>query len=216
MLRKVAQGVNIFEELDKYIASGDREVENHGSGINLHSSFLPNPRTITRYPNKPRQRGQRPPNRRHRHSFPFSNEAEKNFPSASETVQPPFQPVTTSTVTTTKVATVTTTTVGNHNHHHPFQYQGHHYYGARHHNRSYHYHPYQYTPSFDSIALFPTTQPYFQHQSSTFQESMTMAAYQDSNLPIGNNLFDAEVEAVEALLGIRAATENYPPQRVEL
>lgn len=45
---------------------------------------------------------------------------------------------------------------------------------------------------------------------------MTMAAYQDSNLPIGNNLFDAEVEAVEALLGIRAATENYPPQRVEL
>lgn len=204
MLRKVAQGVDIFEGLDEYIANSEREAENHG-----RSYALSNPRTIARYSNKPQRRGQRPPNRRQKHSFPLPNEAEKRF-------QPPFQPVTTSTVTTTKVATVTTTTVGNHYHHHPFQYQGYHYYGARHNNRSYHYHPYQYTPSFDSIALLPTTQPHFQHQSSAFQESMTTTAYQGSNLPLRTNLFDAEVEAVEALLGIRATTKIHHPQRVEL
>ena len=204
MLRKVAQGVDIYEGLDEYIANGEREAEKHG-----RSSALSNPGMIARYPNKPQRRGQLSPNRRHRHSFPLPNEAEKRF-------QPPFQPVTSATVTTTNVATITTATVGNHYHRPDFQYQGHHYFGARHRNRSYHYHPYQYTPSFDSIALFPTSQTHFQHQNSAFHESMTTTAYQGYNQPFGTDLFDAEVEAVEALLGIRTTSKICHPQRVEL
>jgi hypothetical protein len=45
---------------------------------------------------------------------------------------------------------------------------------------------------------------------------MTTTAYQGYNQPFGTDLFDAEVEAVEALLGIRTTSKICHPQRVEL
>lgn len=233
MLRKLDQGTDIFEELDRYENSvGKQEANNHGRDGNLGTSSLPLPVSINDrkaaacYPKKSRQRGEPSSNGPRRDSFPLSK--------ASVPVPPPFQPVTTTTVTTTMV--------GNHNHHHPFHHQVHHHYGAHHHNHNQHHHPYQFGPSFDAIAaavatsspIFPSTQPSFQHhQNSAFQPPMAPAARQGSSFPSeffarpemarsndeddisSTNLYDAEVDAITALLRIRKDSEN-DPSLVEL
>lgn len=193
---------------------------------NLRTSGTRKPRK-TRVPNKSQKLGTRPYDRQHEHTFRLSNDSRIR----SELVSAPshFQPVTTTTVTTTMV--------GNRNHPHPYHRQDRSScYGASHRNFNRHYyHPYQYTPSFDAIAaasaaatvaassaLFPLTQATFEHQHdiSPFQVPIVAKTDQISNLSQDFDsslqssqgrdveLVDAEVEAIEVLLNIRAASEN--------
>ena len=95
-----------------------------------------------------------------------------------------------------------------------------------HQNFNQHPHSYQYPPSFDTVAassaLFPMTQATFGHQTSAFQVPMIAKANKNSNPSweivstpktgkrVGTELLEAEADAIEALLYIRAASKNDP------
>ena len=225
-----------------------KEAQTHGREVSMHSSSFPHPLTIDDEklipterrpneacsPNLSHRDLQQSPRFRHRHSYPLSNEAKKDFQSVSVSASSPFHPLTTTTVTTAI--------------HHPFQYQGQHRYDV--HRQNYHrlYHPYHLTPSFDSIATaatavaaatassawFSASRPLYQQQTDCgFQATEATPANQislksrnpssshenaeiiDRPKVISANsnrdykkLANAELDAIEALLGIHAASDG--------
>ncbi len=225
-MRKHKNGVNIFEELDRYEATqeartansnGNQKVDGNGSKVTLTSSSFLLPRlpqskrkeqetSNAFHVEEARYSNNKPQNPQIQHAYTLPQSIGGQFETSAVTMPSLFRPVTTTTVTTRMV--------GNHTHPNVFHPQNQHFYGMNHPTFIQHCNPYQFTPSFDAIAratstaaavatsaLFPTNT--LQHAPMVPRPNRGMNLSSVFLMPS-----DEEVEAIRTLLDIRTYTEN--------